>query len=288
MRRWAVPIGFVCLFALSVAAHAGYPMKVKDARGKVVTIKARPMRIVSLTPSNTEILFALGLDHRIIGVTNYCNYPSQAKQKPKIGDMNASAEAVVVLKPDLVVAHALMNDSGIVQLEKLGLTVFAIEPKTFGQLTRDILTLGRITERPKTAESVVKKMKQRTAAAKSSRVKKKLENVLVVIQANPLWAAGPKTFVDEMLNVAHVKNVAFDARPGFVTFSQELAISRNPDVIVVGSKDDARFFLTSPAWKTTSAARNRRVYVINNDLLVRSGPRLVDGLEALAKVLNRG
>ncbi|MCE5313823.1 MAG: cobalamin-binding protein [Armatimonadota bacterium] len=287
LKKWVLPIGLVCMFALSVAAHAGYPMKVKDARGKAVTIKAKPVRIVSLTPSNTEILFALGLDQRIVGVTKYCNYPARAMKKAKIGDMAISVEAVVALKPDLVVAHALVNDSVISALEKLGLTVFAVDPKTISQLTCDIRTLGKITARTKTAESVVKKMQRKIAAVKSSRAKKKQKNVLVVIQADPLWAAGPHTFIDEMIGLAHAKNVARDARPGFVTFSRELAVSRNPDVIVVGSKGDERFFLTSPAWKTTPAAKNKRVYVINNDFLVRPGPRLADGLNALAKALDR-
>ena len=109
---------------------------------------------------------------------------------------------------------------------------------------------------------------------------------MVVIQSNPLWVAGPGTFIDEMLKLANGKNIAWDARPGFVTFSRELAISRNPSVIVVGSKSDRSFFLAGPVWKNTSAAKNNRVYIINNDLLVRPGPRLVNGLKEIARRLN--
>ncbi|MEN6356983.1 MAG: cobalamin-binding protein [Armatimonadota bacterium] len=287
LKKSSVIIIFACLLALSTAAYAGYPMKVKDARGKVITLKTKPMRIVSIAPSNTEILYALGLNRRVVGVTKYCDYPPEAASKPKVGDMNISAESVLALRPDLVIAHSYINAGVITRLEKLGLKVFAVDPKTIDQVMRDIRTIGRITGRPKTAESIVLKMKRKIAAVKSSRLKQKSERVLVVIQANPLWAAGPKTFVDEMIGLAHATNIAHDARPGFVTFSKELAVSRNPDVIITGQKQDAHYFLTDPAWKQTSAAKHGRVFVIDNDLLVRPGPRLAYGLVKLNQALNR-
>lgn len=261
-------------------------MRVRDARGKQVLIKAKPVRIVSLAPSNTEILYALGLAHRIAGVTRYCNYPPQAKSKPKIGDMTVNTEAVVALRPDLVLAHAFVNDAAVGRLERLGLTVFAIDPKTIPEVIRDIRTIGRITARPRTAETLAKKMEAAVSRVKTARAGKPVRKVLVVVQSNPLWVAGPKTFVDEMIRLAHAKNVCYDARPGFVTFSKELAIGRNPDVIIVGLKSDASYFLSSPAWRNASAVRDKRVWVIDNDLLVRPGPRLSEGLKELAARLS--
>jgi iron complex transport system substrate-binding protein len=274
------------LFVLSSATAFAYPLHIKDARGKTVTIKSKPMRIVSLAPSNTEILYALGLGGRVVGVTKYCDYPAEAKKKPKIGDMTVSAEAVVALKPDLVLAHAFVNDAAIAQLEKLGLTVFAIDPKTIGQVARDIRTIGRITARPKTADMVAKRVEAAVASVKAACAKRPSRNVLVVVQANPLWVAGPKSFVDEMISLAHAKNVAHDARPGFVTFSKELAISRNPDVIVTGIESDLSYFGKSPEWRTTSAVKNKNIRLIKSDLIVRAGPRLADGLRAIAKALD--
>jgi iron complex transport system substrate-binding protein len=264
------------------AAWAGYPMRVKDVRGKEVLIKTKPVRIVSIAPSNTEILYALGLGDRVVGVTKYCDYPAAAKSKAKIGDMTVSAEVVVALKPDLVLAHGMLNSAAIPRLEKLGLTVFAIDPKTLGEVARDIRTVGRITARPKTAQAVAGKIDSAIKSVKASRAKKASRKVLVVIQANPLWAAGPKTFVNEMLGIANAKNVAFDARPGFVPFSRELALSRNPDVIITGLASDIDLFMKSPEWRTTNAVRNKRIYVIDSDILLRAGPRLAQGLRALA------
>lgn len=274
---------FIFLAAACVSHAAPYPMKIKDARGKTVTIKAKPMRVISLTPSNTEILYSVGLNTRIVGVTKYCNYPASAQKKPKIGDMTVSIESVVALKPDLVLAHSVMNDGVIPKLEKLGITVFAINPTTITEVARDIRTVGKIVARPKTADAAAKRLEQSVSSVKSTRAKKSSHNVLVVIQSNPLWAAGPKTFIDDMIKAANCKNTAYDAKPGNVPFSRETAVSRNPDVIIVGLKSDADFFLKSAAWKNTNAVKNKRVYVINNDLLVRAGPRLGEGLNVLAE-----
>jgi iron complex transport system substrate-binding protein len=273
----------ICLaVTASSAAWASYPMRVKDVRGKDILIKARPMRIVSVAPSNTEILYALGLGDRVVGVTRYCDYPATAKSKPKIGDMTVNAEAVVALKPDLVLAHGFVNSSAIPRLEKLGLTVFALDPKTLGEVARDIRTVGKITARPKTASHIARSIEAAVKEVKLARARKPSRKVLVVIQSNPLWDAGPKTFVDEMLTIANAKNTAFDARPGFVPFSRELAISRNPDVIVTGQKSDIDFFTKSPEWRNVSAIRNKRIYVIDSDFLLRASPRLAEGLKTLA------
>lgn len=257
-------------------------MRVTDARGRAVTIPAKPMRVVSLTPSNTEILCAVGLRGRLVGVTGYCDYPGFVKSKPKIGDMTVSVEAVVALKPDLVVAHAQMNESAVRKLEKLGLTVFAVDPKTIAEVARDIRTIGRIVARPKTADGVAKRLEQEVAAVRGRAAGRR---ALVVIQSDPFWVAGPKTFVDEMLRLAGARNIAHDARPGFNTFSKELAVSRDPEVIIVGLESDVRYFTRDPAWKRTSAAADNRVFVVDHDLLVRPGPRLADGLRQLAAKL---
>jgi len=273
----------VCLaLAAGSAVWAGYPMHVKDVRGKEVLIKAKPTRIVSLAPSNTEILYALGLGDRVVGVTRYCDYPSAAKSKPKVGDTNVSAEAVVALRPDLVLAHGCVNSSAISRLEKLGLTVFAIDPKTLEEVARDIRTIGKITARPKTADSAARSVEAAIKDVRQARARKPVRKALVVVQSDPLWAAGPKTFVDEMLTIAHAANICRDAKPGFVPFSRELAISRNPDLIITGQRSDIDFFAKNPEWRNVSAVRNKRIYVIDSDLLFRAGPRLAEGLKELA------
>lgn len=286
MMRKLIPAAVLLPLICAIPAQAGYPMRAADARGKTITIPSKPVRIVALTPNITEMLFALGLADRIVGVNSRSDYPAAAARKPRVGDMTISAEAVVALKPDLVLAHAYLNRDVIPRLEKLKLRVFALDPKTIGQVISDIRNMGRITARPATAEKLARDMEHAIASVKAARAKKPAKDVLVVIQSNPLWVAGPKTFVDEMLEIAHARSVANDARPGFVPFSRELAIKRNPDVIVVGVRSDVGYFLKSPEWRNTKAVKSGRVFFINNDLLVRPGPRLVAGLRELVAKLS--
>lgn len=286
MRISGLFVVLVLLLCISPAC-AGYPMQVTDSRGKRITIPAKPVRIVSLAPNITEILFALGLGDRVVGVNSRSDYPAAATKKPKVGDVTISSEAVLALKPDLVLAHGYLNRDAIQRLEKLKLRVFALDPKTIPNVISDIRTLGKLTARPRTAESIAVGMERAAASAKSARAKSPSVDVLVVIQSNPLWVAGPKTFVHEILGIANARNVARDARQGFVPFSKELSISRNPDVIIVGIKSDADYFLKSPEWRNTKAVRNKRIYVIKSDLLVRPGPRLSAGLREVSAALGR-
>lgn len=274
---------FLSLCALALA-QVGCSGTVKNARGKTVVIKSPPRRIVSLTPNNTEILFALGLGPRVVGVTAYCDYPPAAKKKPKVGDRTISVEKVVALKPDLILAHAVLNDDYVRRFEALGMTVIAIDSETYDGVASDIAMIGRATGTTKQATKIVRQMKAAAFRVKSRKPPKKRLNVLVVVQPSPLWAAGPKTLIDEMLRYCGASNVASNAKPGFNQFPVESAIARKPDVIIAG-KGESKFFLNSPLWRGTAAVRNKRVYEVDFDLLVRPGPRLAVGLLKLSELL---
>ena len=267
-----------------VEVAAGYPVTVKDARGKSIIIRSAPRRIVSLAPGNTEILFALGLGNRVVGVTKFCDYPSAARKKAKVGDQVISVERVIALKPDLILAHAYLNNACIGQLEAAKKTVIAIDPKTYGQVMSDISMIGRATGRTARANAIVRKMR----AARDKTLKRKRAGhrvrTLVVIDTSKLWAAGPATFVDEMIRYAHGENIAHDSRPGFNQFPVERAIARKPEAIIV-DKGLGRFFWTSPVWRKTKVVRDGCVYEMDFDLLVRPGPRLAEGLVELSKKL---
>jgi len=269
-----------------VAGAAKYPLTVRDCRGKAVAIPREPKRIISLAPSNTEILFALGLDSRIVGVTRYCDYPAAAKKKQKVGDRTISAEKVISLKPDLVLAHGTLNDDAFRSIESHGLKVVAIDPKTIGQVVKDILLVGKITNREERAARIAARISSAKALVKrkTARVKTK-PKVLAAVQASPLWTAGPQTFVDEMIALAGGINLASDAKPGFNQFSVETAVWRNPDVIIGTTSGDKQVF-TKGLWKDTRAARTGRVYEANADLLVRPGPRLADGILTIARLIS--
>ena len=145
----------IAIFLLTSCASMSYPISIRDARGKIVTLSKKPMRIVSMAPSSTEILFSLGLGDRVVGVTKYCTYPPEAKKITKIGDVSISIEAVVALKPDLVIAHATLNDSIIPTLEKFGIKVFAVDPTTISSVISSVKSIGIITARPKSADKLI-------------------------------------------------------------------------------------------------------------------------------------
>lgn len=263
-----------------------YPLTVKDSRGRTVVIPREPKRIVSLAPSNTEILFSLGLHNRVVGVTRFCNYPPEAEKKPTVGDANISVEKVISLKPDLVIGHGTLNDSIVRTLESHKLRIVTLDPKTIDQVMRDILLVGRITNRELQASKIVGQI-----SSTQSLIKRKLRGirnkpkVLVVVQANPLWVAGPGTFVDEMITIAGGTNIASNGKPGFNPFSSEAAVARNPDVIIVMTRGDREVF-SKGIWKRTTAVRHAMVHQANPDLLVRPGPRLMDGMLIIARLLH--
>ncbi|HEY3297436.1 MAG TPA: ABC transporter substrate-binding protein [Armatimonadota bacterium] len=273
--------------AVSTSAFATrYPLRVQDVRGKTVAIVREPTRIVSTVPSNTEILYALGLESHIAGVGSWDDYPPQVKKKPRVGDHAMSVERIIALRPDLVVAHATLNDSIIPSLEKYGIRVVAIDPETIQQVEQDILLLGKITNREKQSMVVSGKIAsaRQMVTKKISRIKSR-PRVLFAVQSEPLWAAGPHTFIDEMIRMAGGVNVASSARSGFSPFSTEAAVYRHPEIII-GTDKGSRKIFTRGFWKNTPAAKSGRVYEASPDPLVRAGPRLAEGMMSLAKLVH--
>lgn len=277
---------FILLIAPMLSGATKYPLVVTDCRGKRITIPRQPSRIISTAPNNTEILFALGLGTKVVGVTKYCNHPTEASKKTKVGDRTISVEKVLALKPDLVLAHGTLNDREIQAMEEHGIRVVAIDPKTIAEVKRDILLIGKITNREKQAQCEVNRIAKAENNVKKRLAKEKTRpKVLVAVQADPLWAAGPKTFVDEMIRICGGLNAAAKGKTGFAQFSIEAAIKENPDVIIGMTKGDKQFF-TKGVWRHTKACRTRRVYEADADLLVRPGPRLADGILLIARMVH--
>jgi iron complex transport system substrate-binding protein len=219
-------------------------------------------------------------------VTRFCNYPAAAKKKTQIGDLKTSVEKVISLKPDLVLAHGFLNDEAVRSLEKHKITVVAFDPKTLDEAMRDIRTIGLITNREKQSAQIVTKMKLTIGLIKKKSAGIKTRpKVLVAVQGEPLWAAGTKTFIDEMIRLAGGVNIASDAKPGFNQFSTEAAVWRKPDVIIYTTAGDSRVF-SKGLWAGTNAAKKKRVHAVDPDLLVRPGPRLTDGLKAIARLIH--
>lgn len=263
--------------------------------GRVVKLEKVPERIISLAPSNTEILFALGLDDRVVGVSDYCNYPPEVQEKPSIGGFSTpNIEEVVALSPDLILATSIHEKRIIPQLEEKGLTVFALNPKTLDEVLESITLVGEISGKDEEASQLVAEMQNRIKA-----VTEKTDNlpetqrprVFYITWHDPLKTAGSETRHDELIRMAGGTNIALDLA-GYAAITLEVVIQANPEVILagvgMGSGEDLPFqyVKTEPRLRNVDARINNRVYSIDVDLAGRPGPRIVDALEQFAESIH--
>lgn len=272
-----------------------FPMTITDGAKRKVTLDSVPARIISLTPSNTEILFAVGAGDLVVGVTQYCDFPAKAKELTKIGGFSAksiSIETIVSLKPDLVLANASGQESVIVALEQANIKVIAVNATSFDDVYANLGMTGKITGHAAEAAKVVDAMKARVAT-----VLKKIENVAQKdrptvfweVWDEPLMTAGPGTFIGQMIGTAGGVNVFADLKEDYPTVSAEEIVKRNPAFILGpdshGDKLVAEQLAARPGWKQIDAVKNNKVFLVDGNSSSRPGPRLVDALEAIAKAL---
>jgi iron complex transport system substrate-binding protein len=268
------------------------PVSIIDDLGRSVQINTAPQRIISLAPSNTEILFALGLEDKIVGVTSYCNYPEAAKSKPQVsGFSQVDVEKVVAQQPDLVLASDIHKADVIPALEKLEIKVLAIKPATLEAVMKDIQLAGNITGKTQTATDLVSSLQKRINAvadktANLSAAEK--PRVFYVTWHDPIYTAGSNTMINDLINKTGGANIASDLS-GYATITLETVVQRNPQVIVVMSSMGAKntsfdYIKSEPRLQATDAIKNQHIYLINSDIFGRTTPRIVDGLEELAKL----
>jgi len=264
---------------------------VKDDFGHIVQLKRTPCRIVSLAPSITETLFALSLDSSIVGVTDYCDVPEAAKLKPKVGGMlNPNIERIIELKPDLV----LMSASGNMQtdyqkLTSLGIPVFVSNPRTIDGVLKSIRDIGELTQHRATAETLAAKLRNRRSKIIEELRTKPSQKVLLLLSLNPLIAAGKGTFLDELITAARGENIARGAGISYPVLSREEIFHSKPDVIIATSdivKARDAIAAAYPEWRELPAIQNKRIAIVDASLVSRPGPRIVEGLEVVARMIH--
>ena len=270
------------------AAPKGFT--VTDDFGRNVTLKGVPARIISLSPSNTEILFAIGAGDRVVGVTEYCNYPPAAKTRPKVGGVSTvSIEKVVALNPDLVIGCSLNGKDTFKRLEELGIPVLGLNPKNISGILADIELVGRVTGEESNATNLVTAMKSRLdavrAKARAMRGSQQATAPTVFYDIGGFYTAGNGTFVNEIIETAGGRNIAAD-KTGYFQMSIEELIAKNPQVIIcdrgMGSMSKAyEEIMSDDRLKIVDAVRNNRVYLIDGDIIDRPGPRIVNATETV-------
>lgn len=269
-----------------------YPLTVVDVTGTEITIEKEPERIVSTSTSDTEILFALGLGDKIYGVSDFDNYPEEAKDKPKMGGVvEPNVEAILEQEPDLVVTGNSISEEAAQNIRDLGITLYQTDPKNMEEVFDVIRETGLITNRQKEAEDVIEEMQsvidhvKETVAEVAEEDKKK-----VYIEYNPGWTVGKGEFMHELIELAGGINVAGDTE-GWIEVNEEKIIEENPDVIIYAAdlvdeetgKQLGELIKERDGWEEITAIEENQMVPIDEDIMSRNGPRIVEALQQIAE-----
>lgn len=276
----------------SEAQATAYPLTVKDVTGAEFTFEAAPQRIVSLAPSETEGLFALGLDEQIVGVSDVDDYPEAVKDKPRMGGFQVNVEAVIAAKPDLVLAGNLIDPATVKNLTDLGIKVYQSNPNSLEETMANIRAVGEITDRQKEAEKVIAQMeKERDLVLNAVKALTPDQKKKVYIEFSAGWTVGKGVFMDELITLAGGENVASDLE-GWNEINEENIIKANPDVILFArnvidenNKTIGDIIKARGGWDQITAVKEDRVIGLDDNLLSRPGPRVTQGLIEMARAI---
>jgi iron complex transport system substrate-binding protein len=285
------------LFALVLVTPAladASSLTVVDDAGRSVVFNGPPQRIMALAPSNTEIVFALGAEDRVVAVDQWSDYPPAAKAKPRISPLNPSLEQIVKLSPDLILS-ARGGAEPLLPLERQGIKVMIFAPRTLDDIYRNVLLIGRIVDAQERAERLVRALRQRAAGVMARvrdapRLKVFIE--LDGIDPSRPFTAGPGSFIDLLIQLAGGANIATLSRIAWPQFSLEELIKADPDMIILGdalvpmNPQTPEMVARRPGWNRLRAVRRGAIFPIETDLVSRPGPRIVEGLELLAKLFH--
>ena len=268
------------------------PLTIVDQMGREVTLDDMPQRIISLSPSNTEVLFALGLEEKVVGVTEYCNYPPQAQEKENIGGFSTpSIEKIVELEPDMVLASTIHREE-VPRLEDLGITVMVVESATVAELFTSIALIAEVTGVVAEGDELIDSMQDRIDAVQAvvgdiAEEDKRL--VYYEVYSDPLMSAGHDAFITEIIDLAGGVNIFGDIDESYPQISAEVVAERQPEIILYpdyhGTADLMLETMTGrPGWENVPAVLNENIFAVSDDAFARPGPRMVDAMEEAASL----
>jgi iron complex transport system substrate-binding protein len=284
----------VVIFSFRVFA-ADFPVTVVDDTGQEITVLEKPARIISLAPNMTELLFALGLNEEIVGVTSFANYPEEALEKEKIGTIvEPNIEKILSLKPDLVFAAGINKLETVEHLRKLGINVAGFNPGNIDDTLIIIKKIGKLTGQDVLAREMVTelyiKLSQIQLLVEGVLKEKERPRVFYEIWSDPLYTAGAGTFIDDIITTAGGINIGSKAQGAWPQYSLEKLLLENPDVYV-SSLHSAPEEVTPEKikerklYQSLKAIKNDRVYIIDQDIISRPSPRIIEGLKLFVKAL---
>lgn len=281
----AVAVGTACR-TVQVSPAAVPTREVRDDLGRTVRVPQKIHRAISLAPSITEMIFAIGAGDQLVGVTTYCNYPSEATAKEKVGDTQTpNIEKIIALRPQIVfVSKASQLEAFTKTLESQAISVYVTDPTTLGEVFTNLIQLGDLFDRKQAAVNLVNGLTDRANAVRT-KINDAADKPRVFIQISnePLFTVGKDSFLTELVEQAGGISVTKDVATAYPKLSTEAAAASDPDAIFLSDSADNRE--PNKAFKDSKAVKSGRVYRINADIISRPGPRLVDALEEIARRL---
>jgi iron complex transport system substrate-binding protein len=273
----------------SPSPAAAGPITVTDDSGAEVTLDQPATRIVSLAPANTEIAFAIGAGDKMVAGTSYDDYPEEAKALPKVGDFaNPNVEKIASYDPELVLAAGGIQNKLRSKLEDLGMTVYVVDPTTYDGTIATIENVGKLAGADEGTAAVVDEM---TAAKEEVQAKVSglaAATTFLEIYSKPLMTAGADTFIDDMIAIAGGENIGAQAGSGFPSFSTEVLVKDDPQVYIAdsGSMSEPGEINKRAGFGELTAVKDGKVYVIEDSIIARPGPRLAEGLRQLVTMIH--
>jgi len=272
-----------------------YPITITDDRGTQINLTDKPKRIVSAAPSNTEIIFALDLEEQLVGRTEFCNYPPEAKNIESIGKMSPlNLEKIISLEPDLILSYGGFQLKDIPRLRELGFNVLVIQSESLQEMIEGIKLIATACGIPERGQQFVSQLKNRINKVTShidALPVSQQPKVFVGSNFDTIYSPGKGTLFHELIKLAGGKNI-IEHLNGWVKINPELIAQSEPDIILIPTgimnpeeinkiKQD---IINHPGWSHIPAVKNNQIYAVNEDLFYRAGPRLVDGLELLYEI----
>ena len=275
----------------TLLAATAWAFTLADQTGRALTLAAPPARIISLVPSVTEILFAIGAQDRLVGVTDFCDFPPEARNKPRVGSMLApSLETIVALRPDVLVATTAGNrEETRKQLGRLRIPVFAVNPSSADEVLDLVERLGELTGRRAAAAALTGSLRTRMRSVAVRVAALPRPRVLYVLWPEPLIVPGRGALVSELIALAGGQSVTIAGGEGYPRYSVEAAVAQGPEVIILAQHGFQARPIAREQWErftSLPAIKAGRLHSVDGSLFHRYGPRVVDGLEELARLFH--
>lgn len=273
----------------ATAVTASFPTTVTDFQNRSVTVAKRPERIVSIGPSITEFLFALGAGPRVVGADDFSDEPAAAKQVEKVGGIKVNFEKVVSLKPDLVLA-VKFSDGTIEKLAGAGLLVLVVDPQTIGDVARTAILLGRVvgSDGEGMARDIQKRVDDVRSKTSSAATKPRVYHEIDASDPTKIFTVGPGSYIHDLIEIAGGQNVAARATNAYPQLSAEEILRSDPEIIVLAAADYSakpEQVAARAGWSAITAVKNNRIVTIAPNLINRPGPRVGEAAEAYARLV---